>query len=342
MHIEQPGPALSSMTTLRVGGPARRYVVADTADEAIEVIADVDARGEKLLMIGGGSNLVVSDAGFDGTVLRLNDTSFENDSTVCAGAFVTVGAGHHWDEFVAKCADSGFIGVECLSGIPGTVGATPIQNVGAYGQDVSQTIARVRTYDRQERKVVTHFAADCGFAYRTSKFKQQPHRWVVLSVSFQLALGTKSAPVTYPELAHKLSIDVGQTALLRDVRSAVLDIRRSKAMVLDLSDHNTWSAGSFFTNPVVSVDIADALPKEAPRYAAEGGVKLSAAWLVENSGFAKGFGLNDRATLSTLHALSLTNRGSASASDILELKDAVQKGVRDKFGIELVPEPVIV
>lgn len=330
------------MTTLRVGGPARRYVIAESAEEAVEVISDVDARGEKLLVIGGGSNLLVSDAGFDGTVLRIDDRGFDNDSTVCAGAFVTVGAGHHWDEFVAKCVESGFIGVECLSGIPGTVGATPIQNVGAYGQDVAQTIARVRTYDRQDRKVVTHFAADCGFAYRTSKFKEQPNRWVVLSVSFQLALGNKSAPVTYPELAKKLGINVGETALLTDVRQAVLDIRRSKAMVLDVADHNTWSAGSFFTNPVVSEAVADGLPAEAPRYAADGGVKISAAWLVENAGFAKGFGLNDRATLSTSHALSLTNRGNATAADILELKEAVQKGVRDKFGIELVPEPVIV
>lgn len=342
MHIEQPGPALSSMTTLRVGGPARRYVVAESAEEAIEVISDVDARGENLLVIGGGSNLVVSDAGFDGTVLRIDDRSFENDSTVCAGAFVTVGAGHHWDEFVAKCVDSEFIGVECLSGIPGTVGATPIQNVGAYGQDVAQTIARVRTYDRREKKVVTHFAADCGFAYRTSKFKKQPNRWVVLSVSFQLALGNKSAPVTYPELAKKLGIEVGQTAALKAVRSAVLDIRRSKAMVLDLADHNTWSAGSFFTNPIVTKEFADTLPADAPRYSAEGGVKLSAAWLVENAGFAKGFGLNERATLSTSHALSLTNRGTATATDILELKDTVQKGVKDTFGIDLVPEPVIV
>ena len=333
---------MSSMTTLRVGGPARRYVVADTADEAIEVIREVDARSEKLLVIGGGSNLLVSDSGFDGTVLRINDTTFENDSTVCAGAFVTVGAGHPWDAFVEKCVNSGFIGVECLSGIPGTVGATPIQNVGAYGQDVSQTIARVRTWDRKDNKVVTHFAADCGFGYRNSKFKTDPQRWVVLSVAFQLALGSNSAPVTYPELAKRLGIEVGKTAPLTDVRQAVLEIRRSKAMVLDPSDHNTWSAGSFFTNPIVSAQVAGALPPEAPRYPSESGVKISAAWLVENSGLAKGFGLNARATLSTLHALSLTNRGGASAADILELKNAVQKAVRDKFGIELVPEPVIV
>ena len=333
---------MSSMTTLRVGGPAQRYVIADNAEEAIEVIRDVDARGEKLLVIGGGSNLLVNDNGFDGTVLRINDFSFENDETACAGAFVTVGAGHRWDDFVATCVAREFIGVECLSGIPGTVGATPVQNVGAYGQDVSQTIARVRTWDRKENKAVTHFAAECGFSYRTSRFKAEASRWVVLSVSYQLALGSLSGPITYPELATKLGVELGKKAPLTDVRQAVLEIRSSKAMVLNDDDHNTWSAGSFFTNPIVSDAIAQTLPADAPRYPAEDGIKVSAAWLVENAGFPKGFGLNSRATLSTLHALSLTNRGTATAADILELKDAVQKGVRDKFGIELIPEPVIV
>jgi UDP-N-acetylmuramate dehydrogenase len=345
-NVQEPGPALATMTTLRVGGPARRFVTANTADEAIDVIRDVDARQEPLLVIGGGSNLLVGDEGFDGTVLHIADESFDNDASACAGAFITVGAGHDWDRFVERCVELEFIGVECLSGIPGSVGATPIQNVGAYGQEVADTIARVRTFDREAHKIVTHFGTDCAFSYRDSRFKRErmsdgSPRWIVLSVSFQLSMGSHSAPITYPELARALSVDVGATAPLADVRSAVLALRKSKAMVLDAKDHDTWSAGSFFTNPILNSD-AD-LPPDAPRWPMnDGRLKTSAAWLVENAGFAKGFGLNDRATLSTKHTLALTNRGSASAADLLELRDHIRNGVAAKFGIHLEPEPVII
>ena len=345
MHTQQPGPALSTLTTLRVGGPSRRYVIAETADQAIEIIRDCDSAGEPLLILGGGSNLLVSDSGFTGTVLKIADASVDNDATVCAGAFITVGAGHDWDEFVATCVDGGFIGVECLSGIPGTVGATPIQNVGAYGQEVADTIARVRTYDRKDQKVLTLFAGDLNFSYRSSRFKSErmpdgSPRFVILSVAFQLALGAKSAPIKYPELAQRLGVNVGEIAPLHDVRAAVLELRMTKGMVLAADDHDTWSAGSFFMNPVLASDTP--LPAEAPRWPMpDGRVKTSAAWLIENAGFAKGFGVNSRATLSTKHTLALTNRGAATAADIHELREVIQKGVREKFAIELLPEPII-
>jgi UDP-N-acetylmuramate dehydrogenase len=344
--VQEPGPALASMTTLRVGGPVRRLITVTTADAAVDVIRDVDARKEPLLVIGGGSNLLVGDEGFDGTALRIADESFDNDATACAGAFITVGAGHDWDRFVQRCVEQEFIGVECLSGIPGSVGATPIQNVGAYGQEVADTIARVRTYDRDSQKIVTHFGTDCVFSYRDSRFKRErmpdgSPRWIVLSVAFQLALGSQSAPVMYPELARALGIDVGATAPLGDVRRAVLALRAGKGMVLDANDHDTWSAGSFFTNPILESEAA--LPTDAPRWPMpDGRVKTSAAWLVENAGFGKGFGLNDRATLSTKHTLALTNRGSASAHDLLELRDHIHDGVAERFGLHLETEPVII
>nr|WP_232523605.1 UDP-N-acetylmuramate dehydrogenase [Nocardioides sp. MAH-18] len=334
-------------TTLRLGGPAERWVRATTEEQLIDALVEADTAGVPVLVLGGGSNLVVADAGFAGTVIEVATTGAEidaDDAPACGGANVTIAAGEGWDDLVALAVDRGWIGIEALSGIPGSIGATPIQNVGAYGQEVSQTIARVRVWDRTLRGVRTFANADCRFGYRTSRFKADRldpwgGRHVVLSVTFQLRQGDLSAPVAYAELARALGIEVGQRAPLADVRRAVLALRAGKGMVLDPADHDTWSAGSFFTNPVVD---ADRVPEGAPAWPQpDGRVKTSAAWLIERSGFAKGHG-NDRVALSTKHTLALTNRGAASTDDLLALAREVRDGVAERFGIELVNEPVLV
>jgi UDP-N-acetylmuramate dehydrogenase len=334
---------LASRTTLRLGGPAGEVVEARTEEEVVEAVSTADAAGHDVLVLGGGSNLVVADEGFPGLVVDIATSGVEVASDTCGGAYVTVAAGESWDGLVARAVDEGWVGVEALSGIPGRVGATPIQNVGAYGQEVADTVARVRTWDRGARAVRTFFPADCGFGYRTSRFKQEPGRYVVLSVTFQLRLGDHGAPVRYAELARALDLQPGERAPSRDVREAVLDLRRSKGMVLDPEDHDTWSAGSFFTNPVL--DPAD-VPEGAPRWEQpDGRAKTSAAWLIEHAGFGKGYGLDrDRARvgLSTKHTLALTNRGGATTAELLALAAEVRDGVRDRFGVVLVNEPVLV
>ena len=262
---------------------------------------------------------------------------------------VTVAAGETWDDLVARAVERGWVGIEALSGIPGSVGATPIQNVGAYGQEVSQTIASVRVWDRKLNGIRTFAVADCGFGYRTSRFKIDRYdanggRHLVLSVTFQLRQGTLGAPVAYAELARTLAVEPGQRAPLAEVRAAVLALRGGKGMVLDPADHDTWSAGSFFTNPVVPA--AD-VPEGAPTWPTpdDGRVKTSAAWLIEQSGFGKGYGLDrsdGRAALSTKHTLALTNRGGATATDLLALAREVRDGVAASYGITLVNEPVLV
>jgi UDP-N-acetylmuramate dehydrogenase len=255
---------------------------------------------------------------------------------------VRVAAGEDWDRLVARAVASGWVGVEALSGIPGSVGATPVQNVGAYGQEVAQTIASVRCWDRVERRQRTIAAADCGFGYRTSRFKAEPARFLVLEVTFQLRIGDLSTPLTYAELARSLGVEPGARRPLPDVRDAVLGLRARKGMVLDEADHDTWSAGSFFTNPVLAAAAADRLPAGAPRWPQEGGlVKTSAAWLIEHAGFGKGYGTGP-ARVSTKHTLALTNTGGASTSDLLALAAELRDGVRQRFGIELVNEPVLV
>src|SRR4051812_5558938 len=254
---------LADLTTLRVGGPAGRLLHADTEFALVDAVREADATGTPLLLVAGGSNLVVADRGFDGTVVLVRTRGVVVDEDMCSGAMVTVAAGEPWEPFVAFAVDRGFVGIEALSGIPGSVGATPIQNVGAYGQEVADTVARVRTWDRLERRHRTYFPADCGFGYRTSRFKQDPTRHVVLSVSFQLRFGELSAPIRYAELARTLGVEQGQRAPLSEVREAVLGLRAGKGMVLDEDDPDTWSAGSFFTNPVVP---PDALPDGAPRW----------------------------------------------------------------------------
>ena len=339
---EPTSTRLADLTTLRVGGLAGRLVMARTSDQLVETVRDADARGEPVLVLGAGSNVVVSDDGFDGVVVVVATRGLAADVSDCAGAFLTVAAGEPWDGVVAQALRQEWIGLETLSGIPGATGATPIQNVGAYGADVSQTIARVRTWDRVEGRYLTFAASDCGFGYRSSRFKAEPGRYVVVEVSFQLELGPLSGRIQYSELAAALGIEVGRRAPLTQVREAVLALRRSKGMVLEASDHDTWSAGSFFTNPLLSAEEAAALPDGAPRYAQpDGTVKTSAAWLIDHAGFAKGYG-SGPARLSGKHTLALTNRGEATAEDIVRLARDVRKGVREHFGVTLEPEPVLV
>jgi UDP-N-acetylmuramate dehydrogenase len=338
-------PELRDHTTLRLGGPARRWVEASTEAELVEEVRRADEAGEPLLVLGGGSNVVVADEGFDGTVVRvatrgLSADRDDPDDLACLGAVtVTVAAGEDWDTVVARAVESGWVGIEALSGVPGSVGATPIQNVGAYGQEVSQTIASVRTWDRVSRTQRTLAAGDCGFGYRTSSFKQQPGRHVVLEVTFLLRQGTLGAPVAYPELGRALGVGIGDRAPLADVRAAVLRLRAAKGMVLDPDDHDTWSAGSFFTNPVL--DPAQ-LPDGAPAWPQpDGRVKTSAAWLIEHAGFGKGYG-DGQVALSGKHTLALTNRGRATTAELLRLAREIRDGVAAAYGIRLVNEPVLV
>ncbi|WP_370248335.1 UDP-N-acetylmuramate dehydrogenase [Nocardioides sp.] len=336
---EGPAVLLRDHTTLRVGGPARHWVEATTEAELLAAVTAAEDRGEPVLVLGGGSNLLVGDDGVPGTVVKVATRGIREDVDTCSGATVTVAAGEEWDALVAHAVARGWVGVETLAGIPGSVGAVPVQNVGAYGAEVAQVIARVRAYDRHERRVVTRSAPECGFGYRTSVFKAEPDRHVVLDVTFQLRLGDLSAPVAYAELARTLGVAEGARAPLAQVREAVLGLRRGKGMVLDAADHDTWSAGSFFTNPVLP---PDAVPAGAPAWPQpDGRVKTSAAWLIEHAGFARGHGAG-RATLSTKHTLALTNRGAAAASDVLALAREVRDGVRSRFGIDLDPEPVLV
>jgi UDP-N-acetylmuramate dehydrogenase len=330
---------LSGFTTLRTGGSAGRVVVAETDAALIDAIAAADAAGEPVTILGGGSNVVVADDGLPGTVVLVRTRGIEVSVDSCSGAWVTVAAGEPWDDFVARAVAEEWSGVEALSGIPGLTGATPIQNVGAYGQEVADTIARVTAYDRVAGRTEVIAAGDCGFAYRTSRFKADPGRHVILSVTFQVPLGSLSAPIAYAELAQRLGVAVGERAPARDVRDAVLELRRGKGMVLDPADHNTWSVGSFFTNPVVA---SGDVPEGAPAWPQpDGSVKTSAAWLVEQAGFPRGYPEGGAARLSTKHTLAITNRGSASTADVLALAREIRTGVRERFGIELVPEPVL-
>lgn len=330
---------LSQHTTLRVGGPAHRMVIAESEAEIIATIRAADDAGDQLFILGGGSNVVANDSGFDGTVLKIASKGMQQDVAACAGASVTVAAGEIWDDFVAYAVAHEWSGVEAMSGIPGTVGASPVQNVGAYGQDVSQTIARVRAYDRIARETRTFYFDNCHFGYRTSVFKEHSPRLVILDVQFQLRLGAQSMPVTHADLARELGIEVGQRSTSTAVRETVLRLRRSKGMVLDPSDHDTWSAGSFFVNPVVE-------PRMVPQGAMawpqpDGLVKVSAAWLVDHSGIGKGFEHGGAGT-SRKHALAITNRGQASATDIKELANLIRARVRVAFSIDLEPEPTFV
>lgn len=327
---------LNKYTSLRVGGPAKNFV--EVSAEA-EIIAAIEAAGDlPVLIIGGGSNVLISDKGYEGTVIRITNEQVESEVDACSGATLTIGAGVDWDKFVAITIDRGFAGLETLSGIPGTVGASPIQNIGAYGHEVSEFITRVRTYDRQAKAIKTFTHSECEFDYRTSHFKKNPGRYAVLSVQFQLRIGEISAPITYAELAKKLGVEVGEKAPVVEVRKAVMELRAAKGMLLNPDDQDSWSAGSFFTNPIISTEVASMLPESAPKWpTADGRVKTSAAWLIEQSGVLKGQSLGG-ARVSTKHVLALTNSGNATASELCELARELQKSVQDKFGIHLEPE----
>jgi UDP-N-acetylmuramate dehydrogenase len=327
---------LRDFTSLRVGGPAQNFVEVGTESE---IIAAIEAAGDSpILIIGGGTNILVADTGFAGTVIRITSHSIESEIDACSGATLTIGAGEDWDEFVATTLERGFAGLETLSGIPGTVGAAPIQNIGAYGHEVSEFITRVRTYDRQKNAVKTFTNSECEFSYRNSHFKAHPGRYVVLDVQFNLRKGEFTTAITYAELAKKLGIEVGEKAPVHATRKAVLELRAAKGMLLNPSDKDSWSAGSFFTNPIVSQEIADQLPEGAPKWpTSDGRVKTSAAWLIENSGVHKGDS-HGGARVSTKHVLALTNAGNATATDIAELAKSAQKSVYEKFGITLEAE----
>ena len=327
---------LRDYTSLRVGGPAKNFVEVGT--EA-EIIAAIEAAGDTpILIIGGGTNILVADTGFEGTVIRITSHSMQSEIDACSGATLTIGAGENWDEFVATTLDRGFAGLETLSGIPGTVGAAPIQNIGAYGHEVSEFITRVRTYDRQTKSLKTFTNSECDFSYRNSHFKAHPGRYVVLDVQFNLRKGEMTTAITYAELAKKLGVEVGEKAPIEATRKAVLELRGAKGMLLNTQDRDSWSAGSFFTNPIVSQEIAAKLPEGAPQWpTADGMVKTSAAWLIENSGVHKGDS-HGGARVSTKHVLALTNAGNATATDIAELAKSAQSAVFEKFGITLEAE----
>jgi UDP-N-acetylmuramate dehydrogenase len=382
-------PTFADLTTLRVGGDMDTLVRTSTEAELIDAVRAADDAGEPVLILGGGSNLLVADEGFAGVVIQDQRSGLRVESAdSCGGANLTAPAGHSMDALVAEAVEREWVGIESLSGIPGTVGAAPVQNIGAYGQELSGSVANVRVWDRGQSRVRTLSLVDLDFGYRTSMLKrstQVPHsrggepgdvdprapwypspRYVVLDVSFQLRLGSLSAPVVYPELARRLGVDEGARAGTAEVREAVLALRGGKGMLLDSGDgapdHDRWSAGSFFTNPIIPADLVADLPEGIPVFPVRTAtpmtttgpalgtvdpsvVKVSAAWLIEQAGFGKGFGVNgpdSAATVSTKHTLALTNRGHATADDVVRLAREVRAGVDAAFGIELVPEPVLV
>jgi UDP-N-acetylmuramate dehydrogenase len=330
---------LAPLTTLGLGGPAARLVEARTEAEVAEAVRSAY---EPLLVLAGGSNVVIADEGFPGTVVHVLTRGVERD-----GLRLTVQAGESWDELVAACVADGLQGFECLPGIPGSVGATPIQNVGAYGQEVAETVESVRVLDRASGRIEDMPAADCGFGYRSSIFKYRDRR-VVLSVTFRLRDEPLSGPLRYAELARALDVPVGGRAPLADVREAVLALRRAKGMVIDPADPDSVSAGSFFTNPILEADAFAALaartgPELSPPAFPEpdGRIKTSAAWLIERAGFRRGY-RRGRVGISTKHSLALVNRGGASTAELMDLAREIAAGVQAAFGIALHPEPVLV
>jgi UDP-N-acetylmuramate dehydrogenase len=335
------GVPLAGMTTLGIGGPARFFARLERDEQVPAAVAWASARGVPLLVVGGGSNLLVADEGFPGLVahVAIGGIRYGGEGPVVD---VEAGAGESWDGLVAVAVARGLAGVECLSGIPGLVGATPIQNVGAYGQEVRETIAGVRAYDVVAGETVAFDNAACRFGYRESRFKLEDRgRYVVLGVTYRLAAGGASA-VRYPELVRYLDENGDGARSLDAVREAVLAVRRRKSMVLDASDPDARSAGSFFVNPVVPEAVAGRIGgDEMPRYPAEGGVKLSAAWLIERAGFARGY-TRGAAGLSSKHTLAIVNRGGATAHDVAGLAREIRDRVAERFGVTLTPEPVFV
>jgi UDP-N-acetylmuramate dehydrogenase len=333
---------LSEWTTLGVGGPAPAlFEVADVASLA-DVLGEAESEGAPVLILGGGSNVVVADEGFQGSVVRPLIEGFSVDLDG-GDAVVSVGAGRDWSDFVQHCISEGLSGLECLIGIPGLVGAAPVQNVGAYGQEVGETIVWVTVWDRLRHCSSRMGPPDCGFRYRDSVFKRN-WRYVVTEVTFRLHRSGLSGPVRYAELARRLGLSLGQWAPLAETAEAVMVLRRAKGMLLDSADPDTRSAGSFFTNPVldeVHMGQLAALAPDVPTFPAAGGTKVPAAWLVEKAGFARGYELGT-AAISRKHALALTSRPGGTAADVLALAAEIKAAVEDRFGVVLHPEPVLV
>ena len=368
IQVTHPPVLLADYTTLGLGGPAKIFVSADTERALIHAVRSADKAGEPALLLGGGSNLVIADAGFPGTVIHVNTRGLTFVDAGDGAVNVTVAAGADWDDVVASAVGEGLAGLEPLSGIPGRAGATPIQNVGAYGREVAEVITEVRVYDRQEDQVRLIPNEGCRFSYRTSLFKSgrpealvslpggarsqtagQP-RYVVLDVTFRLVRQSLSAPVRYAELAAELGVELGEQAAVGEVRAAVIKIRSRKGMVLNPGDPDTRSAGSFFTNPVLTaeefagVETAAAArgAGQVPRYPAGAGlVKVPAAWLIEHSGFAKGYGAPGQARVSSKHTLALVNAGEATTANLLALAREIVSGVRAAYGVTLTPEPIL-
>ena len=348
-----PAPPLSELTTLRLGGPPARLVAIDDEESLLEAVRTADAEGEPLLLLAGGSNVVVADEGFDGTVLRVATRGVERFAMTDGRVRLNVAAGEDWDALVAACVADGLAGIEALSGIPGSVGATPIQNVGAYGQEVADVLVMVRALDRLSGRLHDLDIEECLFDYRSSVFKRDPGRWVVLGVSFALEPSGVSEPIRYAELAAKLGVGIGARAPVGDVRDAVLALRRRKGMVLDAADPDTFSAGSFFTNPILRARDFDTFAKRVAEHVGaehpppawlveERRVKTSAAWLIERAGFRCGYGNPDGIAISSKHTLALTNRGAGTTAELVALAREIADRVREVFGVDLVPEPVFV
>lgn len=348
---------LKNLTTTHVGGPATQMVSAASEAELAQAVAAADRAGHDVLLIGGGSNLVISDEGYQGTAIEIATRGLHLDEQPNGKVLLRAAAGESWDGTVEFSLVQGLSGLEALSGIPGSAGATPVQNVGAYGADVSQTLAWVRVYDRQTNQVIKLENVELEFAYRDSLIKRTSSngspRYVVLEVAFLLERDSQSAPIRYAELARRLGVEAGERADALLVRQTVLELRRSKGMVYDPKDADSHSTGSFFTNPIVPASALETLPENAPNYpvAQDGMVKLSAAWLIDQAGFSKGYGLEGtdgfavaqgRASLSSKHTLAITNRGEATANDILAIARAVRAGVEERFGIVLVNEPLLI
>jgi UDP-N-acetylmuramate dehydrogenase len=370
----EPVP-LAQLTTLRTGGAPARLIETRTREELVSALLEVWGEGEDWLVVGGGSNLFAGDAPFDGTVVRILTQGIERMPSPRPGfARLRVEAGHDWDALVAYAVEEGLAGIEAMSGIPGTVGAAPVQNIGAYGQEIVQTLVEVELLDEETGEVATVPAAELGLGFRTSVLKHHygstPLRTaVILSVTLELAeAGHAERPVLGSQLRTALGLAEGQAVSVAWIRDHVLATRRRKGMVLDDDDPDTWSAGSFFQNAVVSASFARTLPDECPRWPVapdldpvlviplesfdgyvpppviqEPDVKVSAAWLIEHSGISKGFRLpRSRAALSSKHALALTNRGDATAAELAELARFIQGRVQSEFGLVLQPEPVLV
>jgi len=326
--------ALRELTTMRLGGPSREFVAASETDELVEQVRDADARGVPVLLLGGGSNLVVGDDGWDGVTIKIASSALEIDGTT-----VRADAGVDWDALVRQTLAEGLAGLEPLSGVPGTVGGTPVQNVGAYGTLTSDVLSSVTVYDRRTGEVAEWDSGRCGFgSHRQSTFKHTD-RYVVLRVTYGLRRSRQSAPLRYADLARRLGVEPGGTAETVDVRRAVLEFRAQRGSLLDPADHDTWSVGSFFLNPV----LAEVPPQasDSPTYPDPLGTKLPAGWLIEHAGFRPGYGRDfgrGSVTLSTKHALSVTNRGDATTAEVMAFAAHVRAGVAERFGIRLTPE----